>query len=110
MNDTITREQIKSKLDSKEPVTLVEALPREYFESTHLPGAINIPHDQIQEKAEKMLPDKDALIVVYCANTECQNSNIAASTLSELGYTRVFEYIEGKKHWLEADFPTNSAQ
>lgn len=43
MAKTITREQIKEKLDTNEPVTIIEALPQEYFDAEHLPGALNIP-------------------------------------------------------------------
>lgn len=110
MTKTITREQIKEKLDTKEPVTIIEALPKKYFDAEHLPGALNIPHDEIQVRAPDMLPDKDAFIVVYCASTDCRNSKIAADTLQQMGYTNAFEYVEGKQHWLEANFPVESTK
>ena len=108
MTNTITREQIQHKLNSKESITIVEALPATYFETEHLPGAINIPHDQIHEKAPGMLPDKEAFIVVYCANTACQNSRIATQLLQQMGYTNVHEYVEGKQHWTEANLPVHT--
>ena len=80
MTKTITREQIKEKLDNSDPIAIVEALPSKYFDAEHLPGALNIPHDEIKERAPGMLPDKDALIVVYCASAECRNSKIATPT------------------------------
>lgn len=108
MAQMITREQIKERLDSRTPTTIIEALPQSYFDTGHLPGAINLPHDEVREKAPQMLPDKDAFIVVYCANAECRNSAMAAETLRHLGYTQVHEYPEGKKHWREANFPVES--
>ena len=108
MNDLITREQIKSKLDHQESMTIIEALPKKYFDVEHLPGALNIAHDQIRNEAPKMLPDKNTFIVVYCASTECRNSRIAADTLQQMGYTNIFEYVEGKQHWQEASLPTES--
>ena len=65
---TISRDELKSKVDRKEPFTLVETLPRTPYEHAHLPGAINLPPDQIKELAPKLLPDKAADIVVYCAS------------------------------------------
>lgn len=106
MVHTITREKIKENLDSKVSMTIVEALPKKYFDSKHLPCAVNIPHDEIQQKAPELLADKEALIIVYCASTECKNSKIATDTLRQMGYTNAYEYVEGKEHWLEADFPT----
>ena len=108
MANTITRELIKENLETEKQMILVEALPKKYFEENHLPGALNIPHGEIQNIAPNMLPDKDALIVVYCANTECQNSKIATDTLLRMGYSNTFEYVEGKQHWLDAGFPIES--
>lgn len=105
MPNTITRDELKAKLDAGAPVTLIEALPEKYFLHAHLPGAINIPHDQVDALAPSMLPDKGAEIVVYCANGPCKNSGIAAQRLSELGYRNVRDYHEGKQDWIEAGFP-----
>jgi rhodanese-related sulfurtransferase len=110
MTKTITRERIKDKLDSQEPMTIVEALPQKYFDAMHLPGALNIPHDEIAYKASEMLPDKHAFIVVYCASTECQNSKIATDSLQQMGYTNAFEYVEGKQHWLEGNLPVETTE
>ena len=105
MIKTITREDIKQKYDNRDSIIVVEALPEKYYDSGHLPGAINIPHTEIRENAARLLPDKNASIIVYCANTECRNSSLAARELDELGYLNVFEYVEGKKDWLEAGLP-----
>lgn len=110
MTNTITREQIKEKLDAKDQVTIIEALPKKYFDAEHLPGALNIPHGEIQAHAPNMLPDKEAFIVVYCASTNCRNSKTATDTLQRMGYTNAFEFVEGKQHWLEADFPVESTR
>lgn len=108
MTKTMTREQIQQKLESGDPIIIVEALPPMYFDAQHLPGAINIPHDEIQKKALEVLPDKNALIVVYCANTACQNSNIARNLLERMGYSNAYEYVEGKQDWLDANLPTET--
>ena len=110
MPKTISREAIKAKLDARQPIILIEALPSRYFDAEHLPGALNIPHDEVRAKAPEMLPDKNAFIVVYCANTPCQNSKIAANTLQQMGYINAYEYVEGKQHWLEANFPIESSR
>ncbi len=108
MTHTITREQIKENLDNNAPMTIIEALPKKHFDSAHLPTALNIPYDKMQQKAPELLTDKEALIVVYCASTECNNSKSATDTLRYMGYTNAYEYVEGKKHWLEANFPIES--
>lgn len=107
---TITREQIKEKLDTKEQMIIIEALPQKYFDHEHLPGAINITHDEIMLRAPDMLTNKETMIVVYCASAKCRNSKIAADTLQQMGYLNVCEYVEGKEHWIQADFPVESTK
>lgn len=104
----ITREELEAKLDRGEEVVLVETLGPRYYEDAHLPGAINIPHTEVDALAPQMLPDKSAQIVVYCSNRACQNSPQAARKLDALGYKNVYDYEEGKQDWAEAGLPTES--
>ena len=104
----ITREEILAKLDRGEEVILVETLGPRYYEDAHLPGAINIPHTEVDELAPKLLPDRSAEVVVYCSNRACQNSPQAARRLGALGYDNVYDYEEGKQDWIDAGLPTES--
>ncbi len=110
MVNRITRDQLKAKLDGDEKIYLVEALPEKYFLGKHLPGAINLPHDRVVELAPQLLSDRAAEIVVYCASTTCQNSTIAVEKLTELGYTNVWDYKEGKQDWVDAGLTTETSQ
>lgn len=65
---TISRDDLKAKFDSGEEFLLVETLPKTAYAHAHLPGAINLPPDQVAELAPQILPAKDADIVVYCAS------------------------------------------
>lgn len=65
---TISRFELKKLIDAKRPFTLVETLAPETFAQGHLPGAMNLPPDQVQQLAPTLLPDKNAEIVVYCAS------------------------------------------
>ena len=69
MESTISTEDLKAKLDRKDPVTVVETLAPERYREAHLPGALNIPPEQIKELAPQLLPNKDAEIVTYCTST-----------------------------------------
>lgn len=101
MAANITREQLKAKMDRGDDFVLVEALSRKHLESSHLPGVINLPYEFVDE-AEKVLPDKNAEIVVYCMNPECVASAEEARELGEMGYTRVLHYAAGKQDWIRA--------
>ena len=104
MSNHITRDELVELIDGN-AVVVVETLAAPYYESGHLPGAINIPHTEVRERAAALLPDKDAAIVTYCSNTACPNSGIAQAQLRKLGYTNVRKYAEGKQDWQEAGLP-----
>jgi len=68
MVQTISREDLQSKIERGDKFQLVETLPKTAYDHAHLPGAINLPPDRIEEIAATLLPDKSAEIVVYCSN------------------------------------------
>lgn len=102
---TITLEELRAKLETGEELVLLEALPREYYEEGHLPGALNLPLDRLEELAPRLVPDRDAQVVVYCKDAPCPNSDLAARRLRRLGYTNVRDYVAGKAEWIAAGLP-----
>jgi rhodanese-related sulfurtransferase len=106
MSQTISRDELVTKIDRNEAFTLLEALPERYYRKAHLPGARLMPHDRVAELAEQLIPGKSAEVVVYCASDTCQNSHQAAAALATLGYERVRVYAGGKADWQAADLPT----
>jgi rhodanese-related sulfurtransferase len=107
MAETISRDEVKQLID-RGAVTVVEALPEQYFAEQHLPGAVNVPHDAGSDQVEAALPDKSAPVITYCASPTCANSAQLATRLEQMGYTDVREYAEGKSDWVEAGLPTES--
>jgi rhodanese-related sulfurtransferase len=65
---TISRDDLKKKLDRKEKVVLLEILPEETYRRSHLPGAKMMPLDKVREMAPKLAPDKNAEVITYCMN------------------------------------------
>jgi len=65
---TISRDELKQKIDRKGKFLLVETLGKVAYDHEHLPGAINLPPDQVSSLAPTLLPDKNAEIVVYCGS------------------------------------------
>lgn len=68
MESAISTEDLKAKLDGKEAIKIVETLAPARYREAHIPGAVNIPPDQIQQLAPQLLPDKNAEIVTYCTS------------------------------------------
>lgn len=105
---TVTREALQERM-ARPGLAIVEALPSEYYSQGHLPGAVNVPHDQVDDLASDLLPDKAQDIIVYCADDKCPNSSIAAQRLSELGYDNVLVYETGKRDWESAGLPLETS-
>ena len=110
MVTTISRDELWRKVNGGDPLVIAEALPERYFSAEHLPGAVNLPHDQVADLAPELLPDREAEVVVYCANAACKNSQAAAEALIELGYSRVRKYAEGKQDWIDAGLPVEGTR
>ena len=66
---TVSTRELKTKLNDKKKVTIVETLAAERYKEAHIPGAMNIPPDRVKELAPQLLPDKNAEIITYCANS-----------------------------------------
>ncbi len=86
-------------------VIVVEALGSSFFASGHIPGAINIPPHRVREAAPRLLPDKDASVVVYGAFPSCRHAEIVIRILVALGYRNVSRYPDGKEGWAAAGLP-----
>ena len=86
----ITAEKAKQIMDTEEGYIILDVRTQEEYDQGHIPDAIVISHEEIAEKAEKVLTDKDQLILVYCRSG--RRSKIAAESLVELGYTNIKEF------------------
>ena len=86
----ITAEEAKQIMDTEEGYIILDVRTQEEYDEGHIPGAIVISHEEIGEKAEDVLTDKNQLILVYCRSG--RRSKIAAEALVELGYTNIKEF------------------
>ncbi|MBQ8164971.1 MAG: rhodanese-like domain-containing protein [Clostridia bacterium] len=88
--EQISQEEAKRIMDTESGYVIIDARTDEEFVQGHIKGAIMIPEYEIATRAEKELPDKNQLILVYCRSG--RRSKIAAAELVKLGYTNVKEF------------------
>lgn len=88
--EEISAEEAKAIMDSGDAHIIIDARTAAEFAEGHIEGAIMIPEYEIALRAEKELPDKNALILVYCRSG--RRSKIASQALVDLGYTNVKEF------------------
>jgi rhodanese-related sulfurtransferase len=101
----IERNELKGKIDRREPFVLLETLSPEHFRNAHLPGARNAPPERVKELAPTLIPSKQTEVITYCAGPKCHASSDAARELTELGYVNVRHYAGGKQDWTSAGLP-----
>ena len=86
----ITAQEAKKIMDTQTGYVIHDTLTQEEYDEGHIPGAIVISHDQILQKAETVVTDKNQLILVYCRSG--RRSKLAAKDLVKLGYTNIKEF------------------
>ena len=64
---TITRDELKKKIDRGERFVLVDVLSPGTYSQERLPGAVNLPWDKVAGLAARVLPNKNDEVIVYCS-------------------------------------------
>ncbi|MBK9263501.1 MAG: molybdopterin-synthase adenylyltransferase MoeB [Polyangiaceae bacterium] len=100
---TVSLEEIKRRIESKEPMVLVDVREKEENRAGYIPGAISVPRGFLEMQIEAKVPDKDAHVVLYCAGGT--RSLLASKTLQDLGYTHVENVNPGFVRWKDMAYP-----
>ena len=88
---TVAPEALLQRQQQSDPALLVlDVRSPEEFVAGHVPGAVNIPHDQLASRLDALPKDKD--IVLYCRSG--RRAQLAADVLAGNGYTRL-QHLEG---------------
>lgn len=87
---SISAQRAKQLMDGESDYVVLDVRTPEEYADGHIKGSMLIPYNEIGERAEDELPEKDKLILVYCRSG--RRSKIAAQALAELGYTNVKEF------------------
>ena len=88
--EQISQDEAKRIMDTEEGYIIIDARTEEEFSEGHIENAILIPEYEISDRAEKEIPEKDTMILVYCRSG--RRSKIASDALVQLGYTNVKEF------------------
>jgi rhodanese-related sulfurtransferase len=95
---------LKVAREAGEPITVVDARSREAYAREHIPGAISLPHREMNAASTARI-DKRSLVVTYCDGIGCNASTKGALKMAELGF-RTRELIGGLDWWKRDGHPT----
>lgn len=96
-------QEIKQKIDRGDTFFLVDVREQDEWQRGHLPTAIYLGKGIIERDIEKVIPDENAEIVVYCGGGF--RSALTADTLQRMGYKNVISMNGGFRGWVDAGFP-----
>lgn len=98
-----TVQDVKQRLDAGESLNLIDVREESEFAGGHLPGATHLGKGVIERDVEKIFPDPDTELVLYCGGGF--RSALAADNLQKMGYRNVVSMDGGWSGWNGAGYP-----
>ncbi|MBV7271380.1 FAD-dependent oxidoreductase [Clostridium sp. PL3] len=95
--ELITPDELNKLINNGNDVTVIDARVNKQYEESHVDSAINIPHDQIRKKADKL--DKEKIVITYC--NKGVTGNAAQNILINKGFKKVYNISGGHKNYKE---------
>lgn len=86
----ISQDEAKSMMESDDSLVIVDVRRQDEYDEGHIPGAICIPNESIEDERPAELPDLNQVILVYCRSG--RRSKEASQKLFDMGYTNVYEF------------------
>lgn len=99
--EPMSREALRAGVENGD-IALLDVRPEDEYQAGHLPSAINIPIEQLEQMLDRLPRDQE--IVAYCRGPYCVLSHEAVRILRQRGF-RVRRYQEGYPEWKAAGLP-----
>jgi phage shock protein E len=98
--DRIEGVELVSRLGGEDEPLMLDVRSREEFAKGHIPGALNIPYDELPGRLEEIAEHREDEVVVYCRTG--RRAKIAEAALSEAGFRKVRDLEGHMTAWNEA--------
>ena len=95
-----TVDEVKKRLERGESLTIIDVREESEWDQGHVPGAIHLGKGIIERDIERMFPDSDAELILYCGGGF--RSALAADNLTRMGYRNAISMDGGMRGWREA--------
>ncbi len=86
----ISQEEAADMMSKDDGHVIVDVRRMDEYIEGHIPGAICIPNENIDQEKPEKLPDLNQIILVYCRSGN--RSKQAAEKLAAMGYRNVYEF------------------
>lgn len=82
---------------------ILDARPEVFYRGGHIPSALSLPRDDFENGyrglASVLEPHRDDVLIVYCAGSDCHDSQMVGDALRRLGYAHVRIFRGGWGEW-----------
>ena len=99
----ISVSETRKRLDTQPDLIFVDIREDHEWAKGHAKGAIHLGKGIIERDIEKLVPDPNAEIVLYCGGG--YRSALAADALQKMGYQQVFSMTGGYRDWVNSGQP-----
>lgn len=100
---SIAPAELATQRRSKQPPVVLDVRAPEEFAEGHVPGAINVPHDQVESRLAELEGFRDREVVVYCRSG--RRAGFAAEVLQRHGFGRLVHLQGDMPGWAAAGQP-----
>jgi phage shock protein E len=100
---SVSAAALSERLGSADAPVILDVRTLEEYSSGHVPGAINVPYDQVADRVEEFAAFRDADVVVYCQSGK--RASMAAADLKAAGFSRVLDLEGHMQGWKEQGLP-----
>lgn len=94
---------LAARIEAGDAPLILDVRSHDEYEAGHVPGAVNIPHDELPTRLDEISASKSDEIVVYCHSG--RRAGAAESTLQAEGYTQVRDLEGHWQGWSSTDLP-----
>ena len=106
--DDIAADEVQRQIEEGAPPFILDVRTAEEYAEGHLPGAVNISHDQLGDRLDELDIDLGAMVVVYCGSG--RRAGIAQELLGGAGFTNLRDLEGHWREWKAAGRPTESGE
>jgi rhodanese-related sulfurtransferase len=102
-SEAVSPSELAARIQSDAAPLILDVRTPAEFESGHIPGAVNIPHDQLRDRLDELSASPNDEIVVHCERGG--RAAAAEAVLREAGYTHVRDLSGHMRAWRAEDLP-----
>lgn len=99
--EPVSREDLLERVEAG-LVTMLDVRPQDEFGQGHLPGALNIPLGELQDRLAELDPDRE--VIAYCRGAYCVFAFEAVAALRAQG-RKARRLVDGFPEWKAAGLP-----